>query len=452
MNDTLKKYITENELGYYIETYGCQMNEHESEKLAGLLEDMGYKPAEEKSKADLIVFNTCCVREHAEARLYGNVGALKDHKEIVPGALVAVFGCMMQQEDAAQKLQKRFPFIDIVFGTNHMHLLESMINNALIVKQSVINVESNETITEGLPAKRRSAYSAFVNIIYGCNNFCSYCVVPFVRGRERSRKPDDIINEISRLCDTGAAEITLLGQNVNSYGKDIEFGTTFPRLLERIDKETDIKRIRFMTSHPKDLTDELISCYGRLESLCEHIHLPVQSGSDEILKKMNRHYTTAHYMELIGKLRQRVPDIAISTDIIVGFPGETEDDFNDTIELVKSVRFDAAYTFAYSKRRLTKAAAMPDQIEKNIKAGRLSKLNALVAEIMKERNNEYSGRDVEVLAETLSRRSENELCGRTRTAKTVTFSGSAEELGNLITIKIDKIKEHTLHGVRPSKE
>ncbi len=447
MDGTLKEYVTENRSSYYIETYGCQMNEHESEKLSGLLEGMGYTPAEDKSKADLIVFNTCCVREHAEARLYGNIGALKDHKQNVPGAIIAVFGCMMQQEDAAEKLQKRFPFIDIVFGTNHMHCLESMLYEALAGKRRVINVLQEESITEGLPVKRRSLYSAYVNIIYGCNNFCSYCIVPYVRGRERSRMPDDIINEISGLCNTGAAEITLLGQNVNSYGNDLDTRLTFPKLLERIENETNVKRIRFMTSHPKDLTDELISCYGRLESLCEHIHLPVQSGSDEILKRMNRRYTRDNYIELIGKLRQRVPDIAVSTDIIVGFPGETENDFYDTIDLVEKVRFDAAYTFAYSRRKLTKAASMPGQIEKGKKAERLAALNARINEIMKDKNCEYLGRELEVLAETVSKRNENELCGKTRSAKTVTFNGNAEKLGRLITVEIDKIKEHTLHGV-----
>lgn len=451
MDNALKKYISENKLNYFIETYGCQMNEHESEKLAGILEDLGYRPEREKTKADLIVFNTCCVREHAEARLYGNVGALKDHKENVPGAVIAVFGCMMQQGKAAEKLQKRFPFIDMVFGTNHMHLFETMLYDALIEKRKVINAEPDETMIEGLPAKRNGAYSAYVNIIYGCNNFCSYCIVPYVRGKERSRRPEDILNEIHGLCGAGVSEITLLGQNVNSYGNDLDIGITFPALLELIDKETDIKRIRFMTSHPKDLTDELISCYGRLESLCEHIHLPVQSGSDEILKRMNRHYSTNHYLDLIGKLRRRVPEIAISTDIIVGFPGETERDFYDTIELAEKVRFDAAYTFAFSSRRLTEAASMPDQIQKDEKAGRLFILNALVTEIMKERNNEYLGREVEVLVEAPSRRNNSELRGRTRTAKTVTFSGSADMTGKLITVKIDKIKEHTLHGVSKSE-
>ena len=448
MNEALKKHITENDLKYYIETYGCQMNEHESEKLSGVLEHLGFAPAEEKSGADLIIFNTCCVREHAEAKLYGNVGALKAHKENVPGSIIAVCGCMMQQEDAAGKLLRRFPFVDIAFGTNHLHKIEDMLCEAMFGRRRSSFVEPDEEIIEGLDVKRSSAHSAYVNIIYGCNNFCSYCVVPYVRGRERSRRLDDILREITGLCDTGVTEITLLGQNVNSYGKDLDIPETFARLLERIDGETDIKRIRFMTSHPKDLTDELIGCYGRLKSLCEHIHLPVQSGSDRILKAMNRRYTAAHYLELVDKLRSRVPDIAISTDIIAGGPGETESDFEETLRLVENVRYDAAYTFAYSSRKLTKAAQMPDQIEKSVKAQRLSKLNSLVSQCMLERNSAYLGREVEVLTDSASRRNERELSGRTRSAKTVTFSGDASEIGKFVTVKIDKIKMHTLHGVR----
>ncbi len=448
MNEALKKHVTENVLKYYIETYGCQMNDHESEKLSGVLENLGFVPAEDKTSAHLIIFNTCCVREHAEAKLYGNVGALKEHKENVPGSVIAVCGCMMQQEEAAAKLLRRFPFVDIAFGTNHIHKLEDMLCEAMLGRRRSSYVEPDEQIIEGLDVKRNSSHSAYVNIIYGCNNFCSYCVVPYVRGRERSRKPEDILKEINGLCDTGVTEITLLGQNVNSYGKDLDNPVTFTRLLESIDGETDIKRIRFMTSHPKDLTDELIGCYGRLSSLCEHIHLPVQSGSDRILKAMNRRYTAAHYLELVDKLRSRVPDIAITTDIIVGFPGETENDFEETLKLVEKVRYDAAYTFAYSSRKLTKAAKMPDQIEKSVKAQRLSNLNSLVSQCMLERNSAYLGRKVEVLVESASRRNEQELSGKTRTAKTVTFSGDTSEIGKYVTVKIDNIKMHTLHGVR----
>lgn len=447
MNEKLKKYIRENELRYHIETYGCQMNEHDSEKIAGVLEELGFVPAAEK-KADLIIFNTCCVREHAEARVYGNIGALKEYKDENPEKIIAVCGCMMQQEGAAKKLLKRFPHVDIVFGTYQLQQLGEMLDAVIEDSSRQLRVTPDETIEESITAKRKGAFSAFVNIIYGCNNYCSYCIVPYVRGRERSRKPDDIIKEIDALCGRGVSEITLLGQNVNSYGNDIEGEISFPKLLERIDSETGIKRVRFMTSHPKDLTDELIGCYGRLKSLCEHIHLPVQSGSNIILEAMNRRYSREHYIELIAKLRECVPQIAVTTDFIVGFPGETEEDFCDTIDLVKEVRFDAAYTFAYSKRSGTSAAQMPGQLDRNIKSERLKRLNATVSECMQEKNEAYLGRKVEVLAENRSRRSENELCGRTRTAKTVTFAGTPDELGKYIELKIEGVKTHTLFGMR----
>ncbi len=448
MNEQLKKQITQNNLTYFIETYGCQMNSHDSEKIAGVLENAGFNLADEKSTANLILFNTCCVREHAEARLYGNIGALKHHKENVNNAIIGVCGCMMQQPGVAKKLLSRFAFVDITFGTNHIHQLEQMLFDVIIDKKRALYAETIESVTEGLPAKRNSSASAFVNIIYGCNNFCTYCIVPFVRGRERSRKSDDIINEIKSLCDTGITEITLLGQNVNSYGKDLKNDISFAELLRLIDANTGIKRLRFMTSHPKDLTDELIDCYGSLDSLCEHIHLPVQSGSDDILKKMNRRYTKEHYLNLVERLRERVPDIAITTDIIVGFPGETESDFSQTLDLVNAVQYDAAYTFAYSSRRLTKAAEMPGHIDKQAKSERLASLNSAVSLYAKRKNEQYLGKTVEVLADSYSKRRQNEISGRTRTFKTVNFIGGESEIGSYINVKIDKVKVHTLGGVR----
>ena len=445
--EILKKHILKNSLTYYIETYGCQMNVHESEKLTGVIEGLGYHAAEDKTHADLIIFNTCCVREHAEARLYGNVGALREYKENKKTVVIGVCGCMMQQNGAAKKLAVRFQFVDIIFGSNHIHQIDQMLYNVLIERRRVICTDEDETIIEGLPAVRNSTVSAFVNIIYGCNNFCTYCIVPFVRGRERSRKSDDIIDEINKLCIQGISEITLLGQNVNSYGKGSDI--SFPQLLERIDSETDVKRLRFMTSHPKDLTEELIDCYGRLNSLCEHIHLPVQSGSDSVLKRMNRGYTREHYLGLIRRLRELVPDIAVTTDIIVGFPGETEEDFADTIALVKEIKYDAAYTFAYSKRALTKAANMPEQIDKATKKDRLKRLNSVINASVIEKNKAYIGKNVEVLVDNFSKRDDNEIGGKTRTAKTVNFKGNADEIGRYVTVKIDKAKVHTLHGVRP---
>jgi tRNA-2-methylthio-N6-dimethylallyladenosine synthase len=424
------------------------MNTHESEKIAGVLETLGYCSVAEKAQADLIIFNTCCVRQHAEARLYGNIGALKGHKENVKGALIAVSGCVMQQEGAAKKLMKRFPFVDFAFGTNGIHRLESLLYDALIERKRAFIVDEDESIIEDVPIRRDDAPNAFVNIIYGCNNYCTYCIVPYVRGRERSRRPDDIVKEINELCIKGVSEITLLGQNVNSYGNDLSADITFVNLLKRIDSETDIRRLRFMTSHPKDMSDALIECYGSLKSLCEHIHLPVQSGSNRVLQLMNRRYTREHYLSLIERLKAQVPDLAVTTDIIVGFPGETEQDFEDTLSLVKEVGYDAAYTFAYSKRTGTKAADMENHLDKQTVSERLARLNALVKESMRERNSAYLGRTVEVLAESPGKRGRNEISGRTRTSKTVSFEGTQEDVGNYVTIKIDKVMAHTLHGIR----
>ncbi len=448
MHECLKKHIAKNSVSYFIETYGCQMNTHESEKIAGVLESLGCCPANSKSDSSLIIYNTCCIRQHAEAKLNSNVGALKDHKNNVKGAIIAVGGCMMQQPGAAKKLMDRFHFVDMAFGSNAIHRLEQMLFSVLIEGKRVTLTDEDETITEGIAVKRADKASAFVNIIYGCNNFCSYCVVPYVRGRERSRCSDEIIKEINDLCGKGMSEVTLLGQNVNSYSNDLENANTFAQLIRRIDEETDIKRLRFMTSHPKDMSDELIKCYGSLKSLCEHIHLPVQSGSSRILKAMNRGYTREHYLNLLYRLKARVPNLAVTTDIIVGFPGETDEDFEMTLSLVKEVQFDAAYTFAYSPRSITKAASLPNQISKQVKSERLSILNKLVKEIMQRKNNEYKGQITEVLIDSSSKRSENEISGRTRTAKTVNLTGTREDLGKYLNVKIDKVMVHTLRGVR----
>ena len=450
MNEELRTHIARKGLTYLIETYGCQMNAHESEKAAGVLESLGFIPVRKKAEADLILFNTCCIREHAEARLSGNVGALKEHKQARPGAAIAVWGCMMQQPGAAKKLAARFPFVDIVFGSNQLHHLEEMVHEALVEGRRVIMADPDETVVEGLPVSRSGA-SAYVNIIYGCNNYCTYCIVPYVRGRERSRKSADILKEIDALCAAGVTEVTLLGQNVNSYGKDLEGDLSFPELIREIDRTTGVRRLRFMTSHPKDLTDALIECFGNAQCLCEHIHLPVQSGSSRILDAMNRRYTREHYLGLARKLRARVPDIAITTDFIVGFPGETEADFEETLSLVREVRFDAAYTFAYSRRALTKAAKMPDQLSRAEKSERLARLNAIVLEYVKESSAQYLGKTVEVLAESQSRMDAVELSGRTRTSKMVNFPGSADEIGSYITVKIDRVSNHTLHGVRTDR-
>ncbi len=451
MHEELKAYIAQNGLTYYIETYGCQMNAHESEKAAGVLDALGFLAVQQKNEADLILYNTCCVREHAEARLSGNVGALKERKQERPGALIAVWGCMMQQPGAAQKLAARFPFVDIVFGTNQLHHLEDMLASVLLDGKRVTMAEPDDTIVEGMPVKRSGA-SAFVNIIYGCNNYCTYCIVPYVRGRERSRSSDEILKEITALCRDGVTEVTLLGQNVNSYGKDTDEEIRFPELIRRIDRETGIQRLRFMTSHPKDLTDDLIDCFGSVRCLCEHIHLPVQSGSSRILAAMNRRYTREHYLGLVDKLRARIPEIAITTDFIVGFPGETEQDFSETLSLVQEVRFDAAYTFAYSKRTLTKAASMLEQISRAEKSERLARLNALIQQCVRESSNRYVGKTVEVLAENISRMNADELSGRTRSSKMVSFPGAKDIIGEYLRVSIDRASNHTLHGIITASE
>lgn len=448
LSEQLRETIRAKKLTYFIETYGCQMNAHESEKIAGVLEECGYMPTQNKAEAHFLLFNTCCVREHAEARLYGNIGALKEHKDGKENAVIAVCGCMMQQPEGAAKLMRRFRFVDMVFGTNSIHRLESLLDDVLLARKRAFCVDEDIAIIEDIPVRREGGPSAFVNIIYGCNNFCTYCIVPYVRGRERSRHADDIITEIKELCLDGVREVTLLGQNVNSFGNDISDGVSFPQLLRRIDAETDIRRIRFMTSHPKDLTDELIACYGDLKSLCEHIHLPVQSGSDRVLKRMNRRYTRSHYLELVDKLRSRVPDIAITTDLIVGFPGETDEEFSETLSLVSEVGFDTAYTFAYSKRKHTKAAEMADQVDKAVKSERLARLNTLVTESMQKRIGAYQDKVVEVLVESVSKRDKDGVVGRTRTAKTVHFPGGEADVGRMVNVRIDEVLMHTLRGVR----
>ena len=448
MIETIKAQIAQNNLTYFIETYGCQMNTHDSEKISGILESLGYCPAVDKEGADLILFNTCCIREHAEQRLYGNIGALKKHKDTNPAAIIGVCGCMMQQEDTAQELLARFKFVDIVFGTNKVHQLPDMLHDVMVDGKKAAYTDEDTSIVEGVSTKRGSASSAYVNIIYGCNNYCTYCIVPYVRGAERSRNSADILQEVNKLCSEGVSEITLLGQNVNSYGTDLENDLTFAQLLAEIDANTQVKRLRFMTSHPKDLTDALIECYGELKSLCEHIHLPVQSGSNDVLERMNRRYTREQYISLVQRLRARVPSIAITTDIIVGFPGETEEEFEQTLLLAKQIGFDSAYTFVYSRRPGTVAADMPDFVDKDTKSERLARLNNVIKASMKEKNSIYSGQIVQVLVDNESKRKGGEVGGRTRTAKTVNFYGDVSDVGKMVNVRIDKVKVHTLFGTK----
>lgn len=440
----LKEYIVAGGLTYYVITYGCQMNEHESEKISGILEELGFKAAAEKESADFILFNTCCVRENAEHKTFGNVGAIRKLKDENPHLMVAVCGCMMQQEELAQKLRQTFSFVDIIFGTHNIHLLSEMVGECLLHKQRVFAVCKDDcSIHENVPVKRRSWPLASVNIMYGCNNFCTYCIVPYVRGREKSRGAEKVLHEVHMLEQKGYQEIMLLGQNVNSYdGGD----TDFADLLQLICTETSISRIRFMTSHPKDLSDKLIDVMALQPRICRHLHLPVQSGSTKILAAMNRRYTREQYLALLTKIRTKIPEIALTTDVIVGFPGETEDDFEETMSLLRQVRYDSAFTFVYSKRSGTKAAEMPNEVDKQTQKERIMKLVALQNEITEEKNKEYVGKVFSVLAEGISTRDPNHVCGRTSTGKMVNFAGSRDMVGQFYEVEVTQGKKTTLFG------
>ena len=432
---------------YFIQTFGCQMNEEDSEKLCGMLNRQGYVQTENKEDASIIIFNTCCVRENAENKVFGNVGDLKKLKKKNKDLIIAICGCMMQQKGMADKVLEMFPYVDIIFGTHNSSKFPEYLAR---VKQSGVHVKEilnkEDKIVEGIPIERKSNVKAFVTVMYGCNNFCTYCVVPYVRGRERSRKPEDIENEIKDLVAKGYKEITLLGQNVNSYGKGLEPHITFADLLRRINNIEGLERIRFMTSHPKDLTDELIYAIRDCDKLCEQIHLPVQSGSSRILKEMNRHYDRDQYLELVRKIKKEIPDVSISTDIIIGFPGETEEDFNDTLSLVKEVQYDSAFTFIYSRRNNTPADKMENQIPEEIKHDRFNKLLEVTNEIIAKKNSTFEGKTVEVLVEGPSKNDADKLMGRTRDGRLVNFTGKTENIGELVNIKITKAHAFSLIG------
>jgi tRNA-2-methylthio-N6-dimethylallyladenosine synthase len=444
------KSINPQEKYFTIETYGCQMNEHDSEKLAGMLEGLGYTWTDNKDKADLILFNTCCVRKHAEERVYGNIGMLKALKQCKPDIILGVCGCMVQQKGVAQDIKKRFPFIDLIFGTHNLQNLPKLLKEVIEKKETVIEIQDEQgRIYEDIPVTRKGGVSAWVTIMYGCNNFCSYCIVPYVRGRERSRHPDNIVKEVEELGRKGIKEITLLGQNVNSYGKDLKEKTSFAELLRKLDQIKDIKRIRFMTSHPKDLSEDLILAIRDCQRVCNQLHLPVQSGSNNILKKMNRNYTREGYMNLVRRIREEIPNIGLSTDIIVGFPGETAKDFSDTLDLIKEVRFDSAYLFLYSKRSGTPAAQMEGQVDKDTKKMRLGQLMEIQNTISSEKNSLLQNKIVEVLVEGLSKNNKNILTGKTDTGKTVNFTSdfNLDELyGKLVKVRITKPKTWSLNG------
>ncbi len=429
---------------YFIITYGCQMNLHESEKIAGILTDLGYEKAQEESFADVIVFNTCCIRENAEDRAEGNIGALKQLKKKNKDLIIAVGGCMTQQKGKAEELHQKFPFIDIIFGTHNLEDFKSLLLEKQSRKKTVIDVwEKEGEIIEGTPKTRTSFPNAWVNIMYGCNNFCTYCIVPYVRGRERSRNPEDIVEECKKLIRAGYKEITLLGQNVNSYGKDI--GTTFSELLERVAKIDAKFRLRFMTNHPKDLSENLAKIIKENANICHSIHLPVQSGSNNVLKAMNRHYTREDYLNKIDTLRKIVPDIAITTDIMVGFPNESEQDFLDTLDLVEKVGFSGAFTFIYSKRSGTPAAEMAGQIPEEISKARIIKLINIQNAFNRETSKSYKGKTVEILCEGYDEKKKKYL-GRDEYGRMAYFNGNDSLIGQFVMVKITKTGGISLIG------
>jgi tRNA-2-methylthio-N6-dimethylallyladenosine synthase len=434
-------------LKYYIETWGCQMNEEDSEKLSGLLIPMGYKKTTDKQTADIIIFNTCCVRENAEQKADGNIGALKTLKKENPNLIIAVTGCMMQQEGMAKHIITKFPFVDIIIGTHNAYKFPEYLKRIQGGDSSIVEIwDKEEDIVEGIPVDRESGIKGFVTIMYGCNNFCTYCIVPYVRGRERSRNPEDIIAEIETMVAQGYKEITLLGQNVNSYGRGLSPQINFSELLMRINNIENLERIRFMTSHPKDLSLDVIEAIAEGDKLCEQIHLPVQSGSTNLLNKMNRHYDRAQYLELVKNIKNTLPEVGLSTDIIVGFPGETEEDFAETLSLMEEVRFDLAFMYIYSKRKGTPADEMLDQIPEKIKHERFNRLVEVVNRICAEKNKAYVGKIVEVLVEGFSKNDESKLTGRTRTGKLVNFEGNSKAIGELVSVQITKAYSFSLIG------
>ena len=437
---------------YCIVTYGCQMNERDSETLAGLFVSMGLTEAAGREEADLVIFNTCCVRDNAQRRALGNVTWLKELKKTRPHLLVAVCGCMMQQPGMGEEILRQYPFVDLAFGTVNLHRLPELLYRRVCERRRVIEIlqDDRSAIPEELPVLRSSAKSAYVTFMYGCNNFCTYCIVPYVRGRERSRDSARVLEEIRGLQKEGIREVMLLGQNVNSYGLDRQGELSFAQLLKAAD-ETGIPRLRFMTSHPKDISEELIGVMAGAKNVCHSLHLPAQHGSDRILKAMNRRYTKQRYLEIVSHLRAAVPDIALSTDLIVGFPGETEADFEETCDLVRTVEFDSAFTFIYSPRIGTPAASMKDQVPAEVSSERIQKLIALQKDITKRRLKSQIGQIQRVLAEGPSRRDPLQVSGKNEYNVTVNFPGDASLVGQFVEIKITDAKESTLTGVRMEK-
>ncbi|MEE0199338.1 MAG: tRNA (N6-isopentenyl adenosine(37)-C2)-methylthiotransferase MiaB [Muricomes sp.] len=442
-----KEYVREqaekagHPLTFCVVTFGCQMNARDSEKLAGILEQIGYREETDEEKADFVIYNTCTVRENANQRVYGRLGQLNRVKKKNPHMLIGLCGCMMQEPEVVEKLKKSYRFVDLIFGTHNIYKFAELIATRLESGRMVIDIwKDTDKIVEDLPAERKYSFKSGVNIMFGCNNFCSYCIVPYVRGRERSRNPHDIIREIEELVADGVVEVMLLGQNVNSYGKNLEQPMSFAQLLREIEKIDGLKRIRFMTSHPKDLSDELIEVMGSSEKICRHLHLPIQSGSSRILEKMNRRYTKEHYLELVEKIRSSVPDISLTTDIIVGFPGETEEDFQETLDVVRKVRYDSAFTFIYSKRTGTPAAIMEDQVPESVVKDRFDRLLKEVQSISGEVCSVYTNTIQDVLVETVNDHDAALVTGRMSNNLLVHFPGGEDLIGKIVGVELKECR------------
>ena len=423
-----------------VNTFGCQMNARDSEKILGILERVGYEETDSE-KADFVIYNTCTVRENANNKVYGRLGYLGNYKKKNPNMKIALCGCMMQEQKVQEKIKQSYHFVDLVFGTHNIFCFAELLTQCLLTDYTIMDIwESNDKIVEELPISRKYAFKSGVNIMFGCNNFCSYCIVPYVRGREKSREPEDIINEIKKLVADGVIEVMLLGQNVNSYGKNLEHPISFADLLKRIEAIEGLERIRFMTSHPKDLSDELIEVMASSKKICRHLHLPVQSGSTAILDKMNRRYTKDAYLALVDRIKEKMPNIALTTDIIVGFPGETEEDFLETMDVVEKVGYDSAFTFIYSKRTGTPAAVMENQVPEDVVKDRFDRLLKLVQDISTKKAEEYTGLTLDVLVEGINEQDESLLTGRLSNNSIVHFPGEKELIGKIVNVRLDECK------------
>ncbi|MGI5988886.1 MAG: tRNA (N6-isopentenyl adenosine(37)-C2)-methylthiotransferase MiaB [Lachnospiraceae bacterium] len=416
-------------------TFGCQMNARDSEKLRGILEEIGFENTDDEH-ADLVIYNTCTVRENANTRVYGRLGHLHNYKDHNPGMLIGLCGCMMQEPEIVETIRDKFRFVDFVFGTYNVFALAEILYSRIKSGSQVIDIwDHTKAIVEDLPTDRKYSFKSGVNITYGCDNFCTYCIVPYVRGREKSRTPEDIVGECCRLSKDGVREVMLLGQNVNSYGKGLDHPITFPQLLTRVEEIPGIDRIRFMTPHPKDFSDELIEVMSRSKKICNHVHLPLQSGSSRLLQRMNRHYTKESYLDLVRRIREGIPDVSLTTDIIVGFPGETEEDFHDTLDVVRKARFDSAFTFLYSKRHGTPAASM-EQVPEAVAKERFSRLLKVVDETAAAENGRYVGREEEVLVEQINEHDPKLVTGRMTNNLLVHFPGDASLIGQIVPVRL----------------